>query len=68
MVLWAAAHEETENPGLVRQIKMDKKQFLAAARRRWTESVRNDRRMLEVTKEDERVSRENRAGDIKSLV
>jgi DNA-binding HxlR family transcriptional regulator len=67
MVLWAAAHEETENPGLVRQIKMDKNQFLAAARRRWTESARNDRRLLEVTKEDE-ISRENGAGDTKSLV
>jgi DNA-binding HxlR family transcriptional regulator len=68
MVLWAAAHEETENPGLVRQIKKDKKQFLEAARRHWTESVGNDRRMLEGTKEDERLSRENRAGDTKSLV
>jgi len=37
MVLWAAAHEETENPALVRQIKMDKTQFLAAARERWAE-------------------------------
>jgi DNA-binding HxlR family transcriptional regulator len=36
MVLWAAAHEETENPALVRQIKMDKKQFLTAVRQRWT--------------------------------
>jgi DNA-binding HxlR family transcriptional regulator len=37
MVLWAAAHEKTENPALVRQIKMDKEQFLAAARQRWEE-------------------------------
>jgi DNA-binding HxlR family transcriptional regulator len=35
MVLWAAAHEETENPALVRQIQKDKEQFLAAARQRW---------------------------------
>lgn len=35
MVLWAAAHEKTENPALVRQIKMDKAQFLAGARQRW---------------------------------
>jgi DNA-binding HxlR family transcriptional regulator len=39
MVLWAAAHEETENPALVRQIKMDKAQFLAAARQRWAEKT-----------------------------
>jgi DNA-binding HxlR family transcriptional regulator len=35
MVLWAAAHEETENPGLVKLIQKDKEQFLAAARQRW---------------------------------
>jgi DNA-binding HxlR family transcriptional regulator len=35
MVLWAAAHEETENPGLVQLIQKDKEQFLAAARQRW---------------------------------
>ena len=39
MVLWAAAHEETENPALVRQIKMDKAQFLATARQRWAEKT-----------------------------
>jgi DNA-binding HxlR family transcriptional regulator len=44
MVLWAAAHEETENPALVRQIKMDKEQFLASARQRWAEkTVRSSR-------------------------
>jgi DNA-binding HxlR family transcriptional regulator len=35
MVLWAAAHEKTENPGLVQLIQKDKEQFLAAARERW---------------------------------
>jgi DNA-binding HxlR family transcriptional regulator len=35
MVLWAAAHEDTENQALVRQIQKDKKKFLAAARQRW---------------------------------
>ena len=35
MVLWAAAHEDTENPALVRQIQKDKEEFLLAARRRW---------------------------------
>jgi len=42
MVLWAAAHEDTGNPALVRQMKKNKKQFLAAVRRRWAEkSVRS---------------------------
>jgi DNA-binding HxlR family transcriptional regulator len=35
MVLWAAAHEETGNLPLVRQIQQDKKTFLAAIRRQW---------------------------------
>jgi DNA-binding HxlR family transcriptional regulator len=35
MVLWAAAHEKTENPALVQLIQKDKEQFLAAARQRW---------------------------------
>lgn len=35
MVLWAAAHEDTENRELVREIQKDKKEFLAAIRRRW---------------------------------
>jgi DNA-binding HxlR family transcriptional regulator len=38
MVLWTAAHEEHQNPELVRQIKKDKQRFLAAARRRWLEN------------------------------
>jgi DNA-binding HxlR family transcriptional regulator len=36
MVLWAAAHEETGNQPLIRQMQKDKKQFLAAIRERWT--------------------------------
>jgi len=36
MVLWAAAHEDTENQALVRQIQKDKQQFMAAVRQRWT--------------------------------
>jgi len=39
MVLWAAAHEETENQALVRQMKKDKKQFEAAIRQRWAQST-----------------------------
>lgn len=37
MVLWAAAHEETGNQPLVRQMQKDKKQFLDAIRQRWAE-------------------------------
>ena len=40
MVLWAAGHEHTGNQALVRQIQMDKKQFLAAVRQRWAETTR----------------------------
>jgi|SRR5580765_1687710 len=35
MVLWAAAHEETGNQALVRQMREDKEKFLAAIRQRW---------------------------------
>jgi DNA-binding HxlR family transcriptional regulator len=40
MVLWAAAHEDTRNQALVRQIQKDKKQFVAAVRQRWADSMR----------------------------
>jgi DNA-binding HxlR family transcriptional regulator len=35
MVLWAAAHEKTENQALVRLMKKDKAQFLTGIRQRW---------------------------------
>ena len=35
MVLWAAAHEETGNRALVRQMRADKEKFLAGVRERW---------------------------------
>jgi DNA-binding HxlR family transcriptional regulator len=35
MVLWAAAHEDTGNQALVKQMKEDKEKFLAAIRQRW---------------------------------
>src|SRR5277367_3172725 len=35
MVLWAAAHEDTGNPALVRQMRADKKKFLAGVRQLW---------------------------------
>src|ERR1700730_18619075 len=38
MVLWAAAHEHTQNPELIHQIKKDKQKFLAAVRQRWLEN------------------------------
>jgi DNA-binding HxlR family transcriptional regulator len=37
MVLWAAAHEKTENQQLVRQMRENRKEFLAGIRRRWVE-------------------------------
>jgi DNA-binding HxlR family transcriptional regulator len=39
MVLWAAAHEDTGNQALVRQMQKDKKQFLAGVRKRWAKQV-----------------------------
>jgi DNA-binding HxlR family transcriptional regulator len=38
MVLWTAAHEEHQNPQLVRQIKKNKQRFLADVRQRWEEN------------------------------
>jgi DNA-binding HxlR family transcriptional regulator len=37
MVLWAARHEDTGNPALIRVMKKDKEQFLAGIRQRWIE-------------------------------
>jgi DNA-binding HxlR family transcriptional regulator len=43
MVLWAAAHERTQNPELIRQIKKDKQKFLVAVRQKYLQnSSRND--------------------------
>jgi DNA-binding HxlR family transcriptional regulator len=35
MVLWAAAHEETDNQALVRLMRKDKEKFIAEVRDRW---------------------------------
>ncbi len=35
MVLWAAAHEDTGNQALVREMRRDKQRFLAGVRARW---------------------------------
>jgi DNA-binding HxlR family transcriptional regulator len=37
MVLWTAAHEEHQNPELIRLIKKGKQKFLASVRQRWLE-------------------------------
>ena len=37
MVLWAAAHEETENQALVRLMQKDKQKFMNEIRQRWAE-------------------------------
>jgi DNA-binding HxlR family transcriptional regulator len=38
-VLWAAAHEETGNQALVRQMRADKEKFLAEVRQRWADTL-----------------------------
>jgi DNA-binding HxlR family transcriptional regulator len=37
MVLWAAAHEDTGNQALVRQMRKDKETFVAEVRERWAQ-------------------------------
>lgn len=39
MVLWAAAHEETGNQELVRQLRSGKEQVVAVARHRWAQTT-----------------------------
>jgi len=39
MVLWAAAHEETENQALVRLMRKGKERFMADIRARWKERM-----------------------------
>jgi DNA-binding HxlR family transcriptional regulator len=39
MVLWAAAHEKTENQALIRLMRKDKQKFLAEIRQRWDKSA-----------------------------
>ena len=41
MVLWAAKHEETGNPALVRQMLHGKEQFVEAVRQRYLKSTRS---------------------------
>jgi DNA-binding HxlR family transcriptional regulator len=38
MVLWAAGHEETNNEALVRLMRKDKEEFVAAIRTQWEKS------------------------------
>ena len=44
MVLWAAAHEDTANQPLVREMRKDKEKFMSAVRQRWAEANRVPRR------------------------
>jgi DNA-binding HxlR family transcriptional regulator len=37
MVLWAAAHEKTDNEALVRELRTNREKFLAGVRQRWLE-------------------------------
>jgi DNA-binding HxlR family transcriptional regulator len=39
MVLWAGAHEETDNRALVQLMQKDKQRFLATIRQRWAEGT-----------------------------
>jgi len=39
MVLWAAAHEDTENQALVRLMRKDKQQFITEIRKRWAQGI-----------------------------
>jgi DNA-binding HxlR family transcriptional regulator len=41
MVLWAGAHERTENAALVREMQKDKPAFIAAIRERYADSIKN---------------------------
>jgi DNA-binding HxlR family transcriptional regulator len=41
MVLWAAAHENTGNQALVRQMRKDKEKFMAEVRERWAQRPAN---------------------------
>jgi DNA-binding HxlR family transcriptional regulator len=43
MVLWAAGHEHTENPALVRAMRSDKAGFNESIRKRWAESVKSSK-------------------------
>jgi DNA-binding HxlR family transcriptional regulator len=38
MVLWAAVHEKTQNPELIRQIKKDKQKFLVSVRQKYLQN------------------------------
>ncbi len=39
MVLWAAAHEDTGNEALVKELQKDKQGFIAAVQQRWAASA-----------------------------
>jgi DNA-binding HxlR family transcriptional regulator len=39
MVLWAAAHEDTSNVALVKELQKDKEGFITAVRQRWANAA-----------------------------
>jgi DNA-binding HxlR family transcriptional regulator len=41
MVLWAAAHEKTDNQALVRLMRTDRERLLADIRKRWADCLEN---------------------------
>jgi hypothetical protein len=41
MVLWAAKHEETGNPALVRQMQKGKEQFIETVRQRYLKGTQS---------------------------
>jgi DNA-binding HxlR family transcriptional regulator len=46
MVLWAAAHEDTANQALVREMRKDKEQFISAIRQRWAQTTQTANRKV----------------------
>ena len=60
MVLWAAAHEDTENQALVQQMKKNKQQFLAAVRQRWPKSLQRSRAQSNRTLKEARKAQSRR--------
>jgi DNA-binding HxlR family transcriptional regulator len=50
MVLWAAAHEDTANQALIREMRKDKDQFISAIQQRWAQTTpRDDRKATKKT-------------------
>jgi DNA-binding HxlR family transcriptional regulator len=62
MVLWAAAHEDTANQALVREMRKDKEQFISVIRQRWAETARaGDRKTTRKPRPSPDIRETNRA-------